>query len=482
MGDHAPRRGTRRRHRDTSPGLESLEPRELLAVSVLRHSIGPIVVPASISPRVNLPAPSVNAHTALNVYLSSILGPAMEDVQARAQANDAASRSALAERVLTSSLFSTILSDRDTYTLLNSSAMGALIGFSQVSTSQQTGNTVAYIITSADILSISTDTAVVQIPASGGVNGFVATVPVTSLRVLANGDYQVQIPLDQVPTDAPPPQVITNVTGSLADVFTSTGTNLDTALISGAPQRAPNAPRTVPGLRLISLLGNSSLFPAASRSALLRMMRVAVQRKLFDLNGLTQQRISQGLNQLVQAVNQLGTAAFRPAVPPPGVSLPTGALAGTLQVSAGVFQDLFDASPDFSGLQLPNIGNFPGRLDVGFVFDLAGNYGLALTVRGPLASAPGALSTPNVVGGDVKVEFSNAPNIAALNGLRSVEGVEVGSGLGGGVEASNTASGATTFAGSVGYGSGFEFGTGVAYTQVVRLGNINSLIPQRPRR
>ena len=57
------------------------------------------------------------------------------------------------------------------------------------------------------------------------------------------------------------------------------------------------------------------------------------------------------------------------------------------------------------------------------------------------------------------------------------EALNQGVGLSGGLSASNFANGVSTFAASAGYGSGLEFGTGVAYTQVIPLGNVYSLIP-----
>ncbi len=138
--------------------------------------------------------------------------------------------------------------------------------------------------------------------------------------------------------------------------------------------------------------------------------------------------------------------------------------------------------PALAGLQLPGIGNFEGKIDAGFVFDRLGNYGLVLTARGPLLSAPPGFESSDLIGGDVQVEVSNAPNLEALNGIRLVEGVTMGSALQAGMAASNTQGGAVTLAASAGYGVGLEYGTGVAYTQVIPLGNVYALIPQAPRR
>ena len=49
------------------------------------------------------------------------------------------------------------------------------------------------------------------------------------------------------------------------------------------------------------------------------------------------------------------------------------------------------------------------------------------------------------------------------------------------MESSKTASGVSAFAASVGYGSGLEFGTSMAYTEVIPLGNAFALIPEYPK-
>jgi hypothetical protein len=97
-----------------------------------------------------------------------------------------------------------------------------------------------------------------------------------------------------------------------------------------------------------------------------------------------------------------------------------------------------------------------------------------------LGSAPTGNASANLVGGDVQVEVSNAPSLAALGGQRIVEGLNQGTALSAGLGTSTSGSGVSTFATSVGYGSGFEFGTGFAYTQVIPLGNVYSLIPSAP--
>src|SRR5208337_5040040 len=96
------------------------------------------------------------------------------------------------------------------------------------------------------------------------------------------------------------------------------------------------------------------------------------------------------LNQ-VTALDQAGT--FNPAVPPPAVPLPKGQLNGTLYVSLGAVRELASVNPALSGLPLPVVGNFEGRIDVGFVLDLAGDFVIGLTDRGtPSGTPPGGNS------------------------------------------------------------------------------------------
>jgi hypothetical protein len=98
-----------------------------------------------------------------------------------------------------------------------------------------------------------------------------------------------------------------------------------------------------------------------------------------------------------------------------------------------------------------------------------------------LLGSPAGVASSDVVGGDIRVEVSNAPSLSALNGSRVVEGITQGGGASGSLETSRTASGVATSAASVGYGSGLEFGTGVAYTEVIPLGNAFALIPEYPK-
>ena len=166
-------------------------------------------------------------------------------------------------------------------------------------------------------------------------------------------------------------------------------------------------------------------------------------------------------------------------MPPP--TLTVGPLDKTVEVTLGALRNLSDVPSAISGLALESIGNFPGRVDVGFVFDRRGNFGIEFTARGPLSGSPAGVASANAVGGDIRVEVSNAPSLSALTGERRVEGLTQGTALSGALQASTSNTGVSAFSTAVGYGSGLEFGTGVEYTQVVPLGNVNALIPEFPK-
>ena len=100
--------------------------------------------------------------------------------------------------------------------------------------------------------------------------------------------------------------------------------------------------------------------------------------------------------------------------------------------------------------------------------------GLALALPDDLELPRGAAS------GDVRVEVSNARNISSLTGAGVTEGVEVGSGVSSDLGLSKNSNGITTFSASAGNGFGLEYGTGVVYSTVIPLGNLNALIPASP--
>jgi hypothetical protein len=269
---------------------------------------------------------------------------------------------------------------------------------------------------------------------------------------------------------------------SLSAVYSSIGPILANALLTGSAHGGPNAPRMIPGLGLVSAIVYNHNFPNAQASAFLYEMHIAVQRQVFSLSAAQASLVSQGVTGFlseVAALDQAGT--FNPAVPPAAVPLPKGQLNGTFYVSLGAVQQLASINPALSGLQLPDVGNFDGRIDVGFVLDRAGNFGIALTARGPLTGAPPGVTSANEVAGDIRIEVSNAQNISNLSGISTVEGLNQGANLSGDAETSRLQNGVSTFGASVGYGAGLEYGTGVEYTQVIPLGNEYALIPEFPK-
>ncbi len=273
-----------------------------------------------------------------------------------------------------------------------------------------------------------------------------------------------------------------SATGSaLSAVYSATGPILANALLTGSYHAGPNAPRTIPGLGLVNALAHNRNFPNAHANSWYYQLHIAVERNVLSLSATQATLVSQGLTEFlnqVSALDQAGT--FNPAVPPAAVPVPRGRLRGTLYVSLGAVRELASVAPALSGLQLPVVGNFEGRIDVGFILDRAGNFGIALTARGPLTGAPPGVTSANEIAGDIRIEVSNAQNISALNGLSTVEGLNQGASLSGGAETSRLQNGVSTFGASVGYGAGLEYGTGVEYTQVFPLGNEYALIPEYP--
>jgi hypothetical protein len=471
-----------RRDRRIRLAFESLEMVQLLSASAgLHHSISPYIQASTVRPRVFQPVQAVDPHVAINNYMAALLGAEIQPIQQVVETQSTAQRSTLIERVLSNNFVHTTLSDQDTYTLLNSPGMSSLIGFNSAQASQSIAtSTVTYVVPQSAILSIAEPDSIVSVPPSGNLPGFVATVPTSGIRILSTGFVSVQIPQSEVPANAPPPSNLTELTGALANVFAETGPVIVSALQTGLPVKAPNAPYSVPGLRLAHVALSNPYYPLTSTHYFLRMLRIAVSRGVFNLGSTQLAQVQAALQQFettVTTLNQQG--AFNPTVPPAPGPLPSGSLAGTLEISVGDLWNLVNVAPAITGLQLPGVGNFPGRIDVGFVFDRKGDYGLVLTLRGPLYSSPPAKPTDNI-GATVQVQVSNAKNLNQLNGLATVEGLSIGTALLGTVSSTRTDSGVSMYATSAGYGTGLEYGTGVSYTQVIPLGNVNALIPQFP--
>jgi hypothetical protein len=459
--------------------FDLLERRELLSAGSVHHSLGSFIAPSVIRPRVSQPPTIVDPHVAINTYEAGILGAEIQPIQQVVENQNTSQHSTLVDRVLGDLFMHAVLSDQDTYTLLNSAGMGALIGVSQTNQSTTTG-TVTYVLPQSSI-TIGDPTSTVVVPSSGNLPGFIVQVPTTNIRVLSSGLVSVQIPQTSIPPNAPPPTSSSQLTGSLADVFAGTGSLILSALQTGLPLPAPNAPLSVPGLRLAKVATHDNSLPRSSTHFFLRMFRVAVERGVFNLSSNQLSQVDAALLQFDTAVSALiQSGAFTPTVPPAPPPLSSGQLAGTLEVSTGALRNLVNIAAGQTGLQLPNVGNFPGRIDVGYIFARNGDYGLVLTVRGPLFPAPSFPPVDNV-GSTIQVESSNATHLSDLNGLRTVEGLSIGTALMGTVTSSQVmGTGVSTFANSAGYGAGMEYGTGIAYTQVIPLGNLNALIPQSP--
>lgn len=477
-----------------TPLVEALDTRVLLSWGGVGPELGQFVAPASVLPRGIRPAVNVDPHRTINHFLGNRLGPGIDRISRQVELQGGSTNNRVAEQVLAQKTIHSILSRRDTYTLLNSVQPNALAQASTGGTTTQ--ETVTYQLPDQARISIlGQSESTIEVLATTASPGFLVNVPTSNIRVTApgvsvedlfrggTGTGTVAVPRSLIPADGALPANQSVSISSLSDIFTSTGPVLLEALQTGLPQAAPNAPRTVPGLRLVDAFSRNQALAGSQTGAYLRAFRVAADRKVFTLSARQADIVSRGFERFVAQVAQLDqSGAFDPAVPAPAPALPSGRLNGTLQISLGVFRDLTGIDPTLSGFQLPGIGNFPGRIDVGYVFDRAGNYGVTLTARGPLASAPAGVASANVIGGDIRVEVSDAPNLAALNGRRSVEGLIQGSPSAGALEASRYESGISTFAASAGYGAGFEFGTGTAYTQVIPLGNVYALVPEFPGR
>ena len=275
---------------------------------------------------------------------------------------------------------------------------------------------------------------------------------------------------------------ITATGGELSGVYSATGPIVANALLTGSAHGGPNAPRKIPGLGLVNAITHNRSFPNGQTSAFFYALHNAVDRQVYSLSAEQSDLVTEGVSQFLSQVSTLDQAGtFNPVVPPPAVPLPKGRLTGTLYVSLGTVRELASVNPSQSGLPLPIVGNFEGRIDVGFVLDRAGDFGIALTARGPLTGAPPGVTSANVIVGDIRIEVSNAPNISDLNGVSTVEGLNQGANLSGGSETPRWQNGVSSFGASVGYGSGLEYGTGVEYTQVIPLGNAYALIPEFPK-
>jgi hypothetical protein len=474
------------------PYAERLDARVMLAAS--GHTLGPYIAPATITPRVTQPSAEQSVRIAINNYLAAILGETqLKPIQAQVLAQKTGTRVQLTERILQQPFVQTLFGTRDTYTLLNSAAMGELIGVNVISDRLQTDNTVRYLLPDASaILAFGSASATVQIPPNDGVDGFIAEVPLANLRKRSDGLYTVDVPRDRLPANAPTPVTINVVTGALQQTFQETGPILSSALLTGQHTPTPNAPRTVPGLRLARFLGTNAAFPAAAaQRRMLRQLRIAVSREVYTPDSRQIAEIQAALAAFLLEVDDLNqSGVFTPQAPPVAPIPIRGPLNGTLVVSVAAIRDLTDVPVPLRGLPLGEVTdtqavsraiNLRGRIDVGYLIDKAGNFGMILTARGPLLANPPGFTSSNTIAGDVRIEVSNASTIQQLGGIRVEEGLTVGAALQSTLGMSNSA-GIAAWSTSVGYGSGFQYGTSVAFSKVIPLGNINALLPAHPPR
>jgi hypothetical protein len=496
--------------RRLTPLVELLDRRELLTAGGLTKSLGSYVVPSPTGPPVTQVPKVVNPHVSIEQLLSTILGPGLSQVEAASPSLGNSPQAVLKQTVLNQSYVHSILSNQAVYTLFGSPALSSLLGSLQTSgmtsstapatttaTTNSAGATtsvttsapnplVAFSIPDqATIQSTGDTTSVIQVNPLDGAAGFVATVPNANLRITSQGPPlvgSVLIPQTDLPSGFPIPTTSVISIGTFSPTYVSTASLLDQILNAGVKSASPNAPNSVPGLRLAPYLLHHDPFPSGNPSKdFARALALAVQRNVFTLDSAQMTAVSAGITQFAEQVQSMMTAGeFTPSVPVQPPSLPSTALSGTLEISAGVVTRLLDVDPSVDGLALPALGNFPGRLDVGYVFDRSGDFGIMLTLRGPLENANPVPTPVDVASGDVRVEVSNAPNISDLTGQRVVEGVDVGSGDSSDLGASVYAGGITTFSASAGNGFGLEYGTGVGYSTVIPLGNVYALLPASP--
>ncbi len=484
MSDRTPR-GHRRPKRAMTPFVEGLDARLLLSGATTaapqEHTLGEFLNPGVAKPsRLATHTRFIAPRSALNDYLSVLLGTNLNTTRRRAHIQGVLVGSDLGADVVTNSFVRSVVSNRDTYRLLASQGMQQLLNYQPGGAGQRNVDTVLYTLPK-NAVEISTGTSLVTVPPGGGLAGFFASVPTENIRDLGNGLVTVAVPLSQVPKNAPTPTSVSQ--GALIDAFAATGPLINNAIETSNPRPSPNRPMSVPGLRLVDAFEKNTYFPVNEFRNVRKLFRLAGERHLFDLTDDQLQQVRNAYDQFaaaVQGLQQMGS--FTPDVPPDAPPLPTGTLKGTITVSNGAWRNLGSVAPQLSGLPIPSVGNFPGRIDVGVVFARNGDYGLVLTARGPLTSAPQVFTSKDVVGGDTRVEVSNATKLADLNGLNVTEGYTQGSVLSGSLaNTRNQNTGVQSFAASVGYGAGFEFGTGISYTQVIPLGNAYALIPWAPK-
>jgi hypothetical protein len=330
-----------------------------------------------------------------------------------------------------------------------------------------------------NLLSTQLDTDLTTVPTVSKVAGAHTTNAVASQVI--NQQF-IRLILSRQDTYSLLNTAVSDWGGAPGTAYTSTGGLIDAALSTSTKQSALNAASDVPGLRLVAALAHNQYFAKSEAAGVIQTLHIAEERQVLSLSAAQQDLVAAGYAQFLANVNALNAqGVFTPSTPPLAAKLPGGHLKNTVEVSLGSFRVLDGVAASQSGLPLPGIGNFTGRIDLGFVINRSGNFGLVITAQGPVSDSPLGITSTNLVGGDVRITVSNAPNLSSLGGLSQVESLTQGGGQSGNLEASRNSDGVSTFAASTGYGSGFEFGTGIAYTEVVPLGNAFALIPEYPK-
>jgi|GEM_PF-2344187 len=484
--DRRPRRGR------LTPGGEcwQLEPRVVL--SNVGPRVGPFLPPVNLfmppgvsGPRATVRGLGANPHNQINQTLRETMGPGLPKVQRHVAFYGTAIFSELGNTVRGNPAFNALLSRHDTFRLLRSALVNAGISFGGGLADPSVGDLV---VTSPPSTIGPVENGVREITVNFGGNT-ISFVVDGAIPVQTTGNTQImRIPrasLDQV-TQA---LLANQQRGAGRTVFAGIGADILEGLQTARPTQGPSAPENVPGLRLYNqaFRNQQSPLPNFHRTPFAEYIRLASANRLFDLTPNQRQLINERLNQFYNTVRDLYlVGAFNTPDQPPldRLPAPNRPLDGTLMVSIGALRELFQPGANSPtgedsvlGLNLPGIedvGNtlgFPGRLEVGYVFDRQGNFGLAISVRNPLTNTIPGLQEANKIVGDIAVEVSNARHIRELSGYRGVEGITVGTAISGGILASDS-NGVQTYSIASGYGAGLEFGVGARFTEIIPLGNV----------
>ena len=486
--------GTDRRSRRgrLTPGAESwqLEPRVVL--SNVGPRVGPFLPPVNLfmppgvsGPRATMRGLGANPHQQINQTLRETMGPGLPKVQRHVAFYGTAVYSELGNTVRGNPSFNALFSRHDTFRLLRSALVDAGIRFGGGAIDPNVGELV---VTSPPSTIGPVQNGVREITVNFG-GSAVSFVVDGAIPVQTNGGTQIiRIPRSSL-DETTQALLLNQQRGSGQTVFGGLGADILEGLQTARPTQGPSAPENVPGLRLYNqaFRNNRSPLPNFHRTPFAEYIRLASANRLFDLTPNQRRLINDRLNQFYNTARDLYiNGAFNTPDQPPldRLPAPNRTLDGTLMVSIGGLRELYQPGANsptgedsIFGLDLPGIEDvgdtlgFPGRLEVGYVFDRQGNFGLAISVRNPLTNTIPGLQQANKITGDVAVEVSNARNIRQLSGYRGVEGITVGTAISGGILASD-ANGVQTYSISSGYGAGIEFGVGARFTEIIPLGNV----------